>query len=114
MRAVADWYYTSDKIRINALCPSTVRTAITSEEGWAGFPPSCFTPFEVVTGVVLKFIDGEAIVDSAGVKADKNYGQSIIPSVEKIYHNFVPPFCDDTHRSMCEATHVENMVGHIL
>ncbi|KAK7746227.1 hypothetical protein SLS62_009443 [Diatrype stigma] len=114
VRSVEDWYYTSDKIRINTLCPSAVRTAIVSEQGWAGFPPSCFTPFEVVTEVVLKFLDGECIVDSAGVKADKNYGQTIVPTADKFYHNFMPPFCDERHRSMVEATHVENMIGHIL
>lgn len=114
MRCVADWYYTSNKIRINALCPSAVRTTIIPESSWDGFPDEVFTPLEIVTGVVLKFVDGESIVDSKGVKAEKNYGQAIILSSDKVYHNFLPPYGDDIHRSLAESTHVEKMIGFIL
>lgn len=110
MRSVAEWYYTTDRIRVNALCPSIVRTDILPNAVWDKLPPEAFTPLSVVTKVVLMFVDAELITDSGGKTASKVYGQAVMPSRDKFYLNDMPEFCDEVHRSVVEGTHVAHML----
>lgn len=111
MRSIAEWYYTTDRIRVNALCPSIVRTDILPKSVWDKLPLEAFTPLSVVTKVVLMFVDGELITDSSGKTASKVYGQAVMPSRDKIYLNDMPEFCDEVHRSVVEGTHVAHMLN---
>lgn len=110
MRSIAEWYYTADKIRVNALCPSIVRTDILPDAVWDKLPAEAFTPLGAVTKVVLMLIDGELITDSRGKTASKVYGQTVIPSSDKFYLNDMPEFCDELHRSVIEGSHVAHML----
>lgn len=110
MRSVAEWYYTADGIRVNAICPSIVRTEILPDTVWDKLPAGAFTPLNVVTKVVLMFVDGELITDSSGKTAGKLYGQTVMPSSDQFYLNDMPDFCDETHRSVVEGTHVAHML----
>lgn len=110
MRSVAEWYYTADGIRVNAICPSIVRTEILPDTVWDKLPAGAFTPLNVVTKVVLMFVDGELITDSSGKTAGKFYGQTVMPSSDQFYLNDMPDFCDETHRSVVEGTHVAHML----
>ncbi|KAK2604161.1 hypothetical protein N8I77_007112 [Diaporthe amygdali] len=109
MRSVAESYYTFDNIRINALCPSIVRTEILPDEVWDRLPKDAFTPLEIITKVVLMFIDGETITDSRDKTASKVYGQTVVPSSNRFYLNEVPDYCDEIHRALTEGTHVAHM-----
>ncbi|KAG8165582.1 hypothetical protein KVR01_004134 [Diaporthe batatas] len=111
MRTVAEWYYTSDGIRVNALCPSIARTEILPDAVWNKLPEDAFTPLNAVTKVVLMLLDGETITDSNGITATRVYGQAVVASSDKIYLNNMPDFCDDLHRSVVEGTHVRHMIG---
>lgn len=111
MRSVAEWYYTTDGIRVNALCPSIVRTDILPGAVWERLrAEEAFTPLSVVTKVVLNFVDGELITDSSGKTARKNYGQTVVPSKDRFHLYDVPEYCDLLHRSVVEGTHVANML----
>lgn len=110
MRSVAEWYYTTDKIRVNALCPSIVRTDILPDAVWDKLPDEAFTPLNVVTKVVLMFIDGDNITDSSGRTASKAYGQTVVPSSDRFYLNDMPDFVDELHHSVVERTQVGNML----
>ncbi|KAK6066926.1 short chain dehydrogenase [Seiridium cupressi] len=111
VRSVAEWYYKSDGIRINILCPSVVRTPIVPDGGWDGFEPSCFTPIGVISDTVLKFIDSDRIVDAHGRFAETNYGITIVTSGEKLYLNETPDYCSEEHKNMVESGKVETQVG---
>ncbi|KAH8202091.1 hypothetical protein TruAng_003759 [Truncatella angustata] len=113
MRSIADWYYQCDGIRVNALCPGVVRTRILPEASWNGFPAESFTPMELVIGIVLKFVDGETIVDSNGKSTDKDHGVTVVPSGQNFYLNEVPEYCNDIHKSMVEAGKVKEQVSLI-
>lgn len=110
MRSVAEWYYTTDRIRVNALCPSIVRTDILPAAVWDKLPQDAFTPLDVVTKMVLMFVDGEIITDSNGKTASKVYGETVVPSSDKVYLNEMPSFCDELHRSVVQGTHVRHMI----
>lgn len=110
MRSVAEWYYTTDKIRVNALCPSIVRTDILPNAVWDKLPLEAFTPLSVVTKVVLMFVDGELITDSSGKTASNVYGQAVMPSRDKFYLNDMPEFYDEVPRSVVKGTHVAHML----
>jgi len=110
MRSIAEWYYTSDRIRVNALCPSIVRTEILPDAVWDKLPENAFTPLNVITKVVLMFIDGEIITDSNGKMASKVYGETVVPSSDKFYLNDMPEFCDELHGSVVQGTEVRRMI----
>lgn len=110
MRSIAEWYYTTDGIRVNALCPSIVRTDILPDAVWDKLPVDAFTPLSVVAKVVLQFVDGELITDSRGRTASENYGQAVMPSSDKFHLNDMPDFCDGVSRSLVEGTHVAHML----
>lgn len=111
MRSVAEWYYTTDGIRVNAICPSIVRTEVLPAEVWDKLPEDAFTQLNLVTKVVLMLVDGELITDSNGITASHVYGETVVPSGDKVYLNRMPDFCDTVHRSVVQGTHVRNMIG---
>jgi NAD(P)-dependent dehydrogenase (short-subunit alcohol dehydrogenase family) len=64
MRSIAKHYYFKDKIRVNCICPGTVRTNLIDQKAWSTFPDSYFTPVEKIVEVVLMLIDGGEMKDS--------------------------------------------------
>ncbi|KAG9240975.1 3-beta-hydroxysteroid dehydrogenase [Calycina marina] len=54
MRAIAKRYFENDGVRVNALLPGTVRTAMMGEEVWAKIPEEFYTPVETL-------VEGEAV-----------------------------------------------------
>lgn len=51
--------YKKDKIRVNCICPGSVRTNLLEKEGWDAMPQEYFTSVENVAMTVKKLVDGE-------------------------------------------------------
>jgi NAD(P)-dependent dehydrogenase (short-subunit alcohol dehydrogenase family) len=68
MRSIAGQFYQSSGIRVNAICPSTVRTGLLDSAAWDAFgKENVFVPIEKVVSVILMLIDGH---DVGGKKLD--------------------------------------------
>lgn len=96
LRAVAH-EYKNEGIRLNALCPGPVRTALLKDEDWNAVPDDAFASTELISEVVLKLLEGQEIVDSNGVRItpEKLYGQAIVANMKKIYVQSEIEYCDE-------------------
>ncbi|KAK7969950.1 NAD(P)-binding protein [Apiospora saccharicola] len=114
VRSVADWYFQSEGIRINTLCPSSVKTDLLPDEVWAAFDPSSLTSMDLVVKIVLEhFLDGKPIVDSNGRRGTSNYGQTVVPSGEELYLEDLPPFVNAGSEALIRATAVDQKLNII-
>lgn len=116
MRSIADWYWKSDRIRVNSLCPGAVKTPIIPMQAWESFPEHVFTPLETIAKVVLMLADGEEIVDSKGVKVppEEALGQTVLANGKNYYVVKAPEYCDELIEAVTEGTRVENQTGFVL
>jgi len=108
MRSIADHFWMHDRVRVNAICPSTVKTNLLDSSGWSAFPDEYFTPIEKVVETVLMLIDGGDWVDTKGVKVPKgkDYGRAVEISQTNHYFREQVPFSDDVLRIVMGATDV--------
>lgn len=108
MRSIADHFWMHDGIRVNAICPSTVKTNLLDSSGWSAFPDEYFTPIEKVVETVLMLVDGGNWVDTKGVKVpkEKNFGRAVEISQTNHYFREQVPFSDDVLRIVMGATDV--------
>ncbi|KAK8055218.1 hypothetical protein PG993_000445 [Apiospora rasikravindrae] len=114
VRSIADWYHKSDGIRVNTICPSSVKTALLPDEAWAAFDPSSLTSMDLVVKIVLDhFLNGELVVDSNGRRATSNYGQTVVPSGDELYLEDLPPFVNAGHEALVKATEVDRQTNII-
>ena len=109
MRSIAKHYYLYDGIRVNAICPGTVRTNLLDANGWAAFPDEFFTPVEKIVEVVILLVEGGEMVDSKGVHipADKLWGRAVEINGRNHYFRDMPEYCDDQMRQVMVATDVD-------
>ena len=62
MRAISEHYYKHDGIRVNAICPSTVRTNLLDSATWDTWgSDAVFVPIEKIASTVLMLIDGHDV-----------------------------------------------------
>jgi NAD(P)-dependent dehydrogenase (short-subunit alcohol dehydrogenase family) len=54
-----------DNIRVNCICPGTVKTGLLTQELWDTYPDEAFTPMEKVVGMVNMFIDDTSLYGKA-------------------------------------------------
>lgn len=114
VRSIADWYFQTEDIRVNTICPSSVKTDLLPEEAWAALDPSSLTSMDLVVKIVLEhFLDAEPIVDSSGRKSTSNYGQTVLPAGDEMYLCELPPFVNAGHEALVMATAVDKQV-HIV
>ncbi|KAK7924450.1 hypothetical protein PG985_006504 [Apiospora marii] len=114
VRSVADWYFQSEGIRINTLCPSSVKTDLLPDEVWAAFDPASLTSMDLVVKIVLEhFLDGEPIVDSNGRRGTSSYGQTVVPSGEELYLEDPPPYVNAGSEALIRATAVDQQLNII-
>jgi 15-hydroxyprostaglandin dehydrogenase (NAD) len=65
-----------DNIRVNAICPGTVKTGLLTQENWDTYPDEAFTPIEKVVDMVNRFIDDKSLyAKTAELIRDKYYWQ---------------------------------------
>jgi len=114
VRSIADWYFQSETIRVNAICPSSVKTELLPEEAWDSFDPLFLTSMDLIVKVVLEhFLDGEPLVDFSGCKRICNYGQTVIPSEEDLYLSDPPVFVNARHEAVVMAAAVDKQTNII-
>ena len=107
MRAIADHYYKHDGIRVNAICPSTVRTNLLEAAAWDTWgADAVFVPIEKIASTVLMLIDGQDVdgktpVDGEplangpdGDKNEKLNGKAVELSGTNHYYRDQHVFCD--------------------
>lgn len=54
VRSIADWYFQSETIRVNVICPSSVKTELLPEEAWDAFDPLSLTSMDLIVKIVIK------------------------------------------------------------
>jgi len=113
MRAVAKHFWLVDGVRVNAICPGTVRTNLLDERGWSSFPAEFFTPLEKVVHVVVRLVEGGEWQDAYGVKltGDQLWGRAVEVNGRNHYFREMPEYCDDNMRQVMVATDVDSIGG---
>ena len=81
MRSIAPHFNSHDGIRVNAICPGTVRTNLLDEAAWSTFKDNQWVPIEKIASTVLMLIDG---YDSAGLSLTD--GKPLSGNIEGINH----------------------------
>ncbi|CAO2656402.1 Nn.00g052050.m01.CDS01 [Neocucurbitaria sp. VM-36] len=115
MRSISPFFYHKAGIRVNAICPGTVKTNLLSSQEWANFPEEYFTPVEKITSVVCMLIDGkddgsgkvgkevEGGLDSVGVLQ----GRAVEVSGTNHYYREMVPFADEAMAAVMGSTNIE-------
>jgi NAD(P)-dependent dehydrogenase (short-subunit alcohol dehydrogenase family) len=117
MRSIAPGFY-SQGIRVNAICPGTVKTNLLGAAAWATFSDDVFVPIDKISETVLMLIDG---YDSKGKQpngtanaangvggysvngsgaGEKLWGKAVELSGRNHYYRTQPAYCDD-HMAKC-------------
>jgi len=108
MRSIAKAFYFNDRIRVNCICPGTVRTNLLDSEAWQQFPDSYFTPVEKIVEVVTMLIDGGKMIDSKGVVVEegKDWMRSVEVNGTNHYFREMIPYCDDAMAAVMKSTDI--------
>ncbi|CAK4031917.1 NAD(P)-binding -27 [Lecanosticta acicola] len=120
MRSVAPYFYRESGIRVNAICPGSVRTNLLDEATWDTIASDIFVPLEKISQTVLMLIDGYDVggkavgsgapVDSGVTGGEKLYGKAVEISGTEHYYREPPMFCDErTKRNIKQGTDRESL-----
>ncbi|KAF2242178.1 NAD(P)-binding protein [Trematosphaeria pertusa] len=116
-RSVAPYYHTNAGIRVNAICPGTVKTNLLSSKEWENFPEEYFTPVEKIAEVVCMLVDGED--DGTGKVGEEVKGgmesitkgalngRAVEVSGRNHYYREMVGYCDEGMRAVMGATNIE-------
>lgn len=108
MRSVAPHFFKHDNIRVNAICPGTVKTNLLDAAAWATFSDDVFVPIEKIQDTVLMLIDGQdtgakpangETINGTG-KGEMLWGKAVELSGRNHYYRAQPAYCD-LHMEMC-------------
>lgn len=101
---------------MNAICLGIVRTNLLDKDGWSGFPQDLFIPVEGIADIVLRLIDGSALIDAKGAEiiAGKAFGLAVEISGKNYYIRDQHEYCDEDMRKVMSATEVDNQIGAVL
>lgn len=108
MRSIAPQFWRAHGIRVNAICPGTVKTNLLNESEWETFPPEYFTPIEKIVEVVLIMIDGRDDSEK-GKNLGEMRGRAIEISGKNHYYREAPEYSDEGMRAVMGATDVVEM-----
>ena len=120
MRSIAGNMFKNDGIRVNAICPSTVRTNLLEKEAWDSWGgDQGFVPLEKIASTVLMLIDGDdkggktvgsgkPLESAANGKTGKLNGVAVELSGKDHYYREQIPFCDDLMERTMGSTDKEN------
>lgn len=110
MRSIAPQYI-ADNIRVNAICPGTVKTGLLEAKAWDSFPQEYFTSIECVRDAVLALVDGKSFTDAVGyqVKEGEAYGKAVEASGTSIYVRDQHAYCDQAMAILMDSTNRTNI-----
>lgn len=121
MRSIAKHLWTDDRIRVNAICPGTVKTNLLTTKEWANFPDEYFTPVEKIVETVLILVDGKdetptekTRIDgdaAASAKGGVLWGEAVEISGKNHYFRAVPRWSDKGMQSLMAATDVQELAN---
>lgn len=114
VRSIGKHFYVNDGIRVNCICPGTVKTNILDSREWSLFPDAYFTPIEKVVEVVLMLVDGGDMADTKGAKvtSQKAWARAVEVSGKNHYFQEQPKYSDKLMESlMGEAADIESQIG---
>ncbi|KAJ4348380.1 uncharacterized protein N0V89_009754 [Didymosphaeria variabile] len=105
-------------IRVNCICPGTVKTNLLTSDEWANFPEQYFTPVDKIGEVVLMLIDGKddgngevgKEVEEASVEELLKkgvYGKAVEVSGRRHYYREMVCYADEAMGSVMGATNIE-------
>ncbi|KAL1602780.1 hypothetical protein SLS60_006201 [Paraconiothyrium brasiliense] len=111
---------TSAGIRVNCICPGTVKTNLLTSDEWANFPEQYFTPIDKIGEVVLMLIDGKddenggvgREVEEASVKEllqKGMYGRAVEISGREHYYREMVSYADEAMRAVMGSTNIESL-----
>jgi NAD(P)-dependent dehydrogenase (short-subunit alcohol dehydrogenase family) len=117
-RSLAPYFHARAGIRVNCICPGTVKTNLLTSAEWANFPEEYFTPIDKIGEVVLMLIDGKddgnglvgREVEEGSVEEllEKGmYGRAVEVSGRRHYYREMVGFADEAMRSVMGATNIE-------
>lgn len=116
MRSIAKHFWVQDGIRVNAICPGTVKTNLLTVKEWANFPEKFFTPVAKVVEAVLLLVDGtdeeewKRRIDGPGGDGGKIlWGEAVEVSGTNHYYRDATKFCDEGMKAVMEATDIEEL-----
>lgn len=107
MRAIAPWYFYKKGIRVNAICPGTVKTGLLSQAEWANFPEEYFTPVEKIARTVAMLVEGKDDEVSRAEGDDILWGKAVEISGERHYYRDAVEFCDEGMAKVMGSTNIE-------
>ncbi|KAF2263542.1 NAD(P)-binding protein [Lojkania enalia] len=105
MRSISPYYYHKAGIRVNAICPGTVKTNLLTSDEWRNFPEEYFTPIEKIAETVCMLVDGTDEVK--GKDQGVLNGKAVEISGRQHYYRDMVEYCDDGMRAVMGATNIE-------
>ncbi|KAK5157958.1 hypothetical protein LTS14_003881 [Recurvomyces mirabilis] len=102
-RNIASRFYRDDGIRVNAICPSAVKTNLLPEAAWRTFPEEFFTPLGKVVEVVEMLLIGHGR-DEEGTERERLVGETVEISGGRHYFRGQQGYCDEAMGAMMGAT----------
>lgn len=116
MRSISKNYWVQDRIRVNAICPGTVKTNLLTAKEWGNFPEEFFTPIEKIVEATLLLVDGrdgeegKRHIDGPGRGDGKIlWGEAVEVSGRNHYYREAAQFCDEGMKAVMRATDIEEL-----
>jgi NAD(P)-dependent dehydrogenase (short-subunit alcohol dehydrogenase family) len=120
MRSIANHFYKHDGVRVNAICPGTVRTNLLDQTAWSTFSDDVFVPIQKIVSTVSMLIDGSDVggkdiqdgkplgkaVNGAGA-GEKLNGKAVELSGTNHYYRDQYDYCDPHMEKCMKATERE-------
>ncbi|KAI1340811.1 hypothetical protein F5Y15DRAFT_414531 [Xylariaceae sp. FL0016] len=118
-RAAAKHLWEDDRVRVNCVLPSIVRTGLMTRDEWTVYPDAMFTPLAKVVATVLMLVDGRDDAPSGetridGVVPGKGgvlWGEVVEICGEKHYYREMPKYCDSLMEAVMKGTDVRVLPG---
>ncbi len=121
VRSLAGNFYQNDGIRVNGICPGTVRTGLLESAAWDNFgKDQVFVPIEKIASTVLMFIDGDDVGGKTvgeskaiskgtnGQRKGKLNGETVELSGTNRYYRDQIEFCDEAMAKTMGVTNKSN------